>query len=300
MKILKILGAGVAAIICFFIVVGAYLFITTKPMPDHAISDHDGILVLAHRGGRGLWPENTLFAFRKSVDLGADALDFDIHSLQDGSFVVIHDDTVNRTTNGTGNVSDFTLNDIQSLDAGYHWTDDNGSSYPYRGQGVQIPTLVEVFEEFPDTRMNIEIKTGQPDAVEKFCRLIHDYNKQDQTVVASFDRKVIQDFRNRCPDIATAAAAAEAWPFFVFDLLRLGKIYHPDAETMQVPAYRNADLLLTRRFVQTIHDHNMEIYVWTINDIEQMKTLIEMGVDGINTDYPDRLLNLLGRLSSEK
>lgn len=269
--------------------------IIVKPVLHHSIFNHQNLLVMAHRGGRGLRPENTLDAFKHAIALGVDVLDFDIHSLKDGKFVVIHDDRLERTTNGAGNVRDFNLIELQKLDAGYNWTADNGLNYPFRSQGITIPALVEVFAEFPDTRMNIEIKQSQPETSAMLCRLIHEYNMEERVVIASFSSDIIRDFRRVCPDVATAAATGEAWPFFVLDLLRLGKIYHPAAETMQVPGYRKGKKLLSNRFIKTAHRHNMEVYAWTINDIKEMRAMIQLGVNGIITDHPDKLLAVLGR-----
>src|SRR5690348_16209850 len=119
---------------------------------------HDGPLFFAHRGGSALAPENTLVAYEKGLSYGADALELDIHPTCDGEIVVIHDDTLDRTTDGSGRVSGFTLDDLRQFDAGYRFTPDSGATYPYRGQGVRIPTLAEVYERFSDARVNIEIK----------------------------------------------------------------------------------------------------------------------------------------------
>jgi len=291
LKVAKILAAVcMVLIITYFILAGRL-----QPVPHHPVFEHQRPLVLAHRGGRGLWPENTLFAFRRVVTLGADVLDFDIHSLNDDALVVLHDDTVDRTTDGSGDVRNFTLPELQKLDAGYRWTANDGQSYPYRGQGISIPVLAEVFTEFPRMRMNIEIKQPKSGTAGVLCRLIHDHELQDKVVIASFSSEVIQEFRQRCPDIATAAATGETLPFYVLAWLHLGRIYHPDAETVQVPGYRNGRLLLNRRVISSVHAHHMEVYAWTINDVKEMETLLQLGVNGIITDYPDRLLDLLDK-----
>ena len=266
-----------------------------QPVPRHPVFEHQRPLVLAHRGGRGLWPENTLYAFRNAVALGADVLDFDIHSLRDGTLVVLHDDTVDRTTDGSGKVRDFTLAELQKLDAGYRWTADDGQGYPYRGQGYSIPTLSAVFTEFPEMRMNIEIKDTWPGTRSDLCRLIDTHALRDRVVIASFSSAVIKEFRRICPGVATAAATGEAIPFYILNILHLGKLYHPAAETLQMPGYRNGKQLLNNRFVYIAHTHNMEVYAWTINDVNELETMLELGVNGIITDYPDRLLEVLGK-----
>ena len=288
--------AGILAVICGVLFIAYHMQAgRMQPVPRHPVFEHQRPLVLAHRGGRGLWPENTLYAFRHAVTLGADVLDFDIHSLSDGTLVVLHDETVDRTTDGSGKVRDFTLVDLQKLDAGYRWTADDGQSYPYRGQGINIPALSAVFTEFPGMRMNIEIKDTWPGARSDLCRMIDTHALHDRVVIASFSSAVIKEFRRICPGVATAAATGEAIPFYILNILHLGKLYHPAAETIQMPGYRNGNQLLNNSFVNLAHTHNMEVYAWTINDLKEMEILLELGVNGIITDYPDRLLELLDK-----
>jgi glycerophosphoryl diester phosphodiesterase len=286
-----------AAAVVILVVAYQIRVATLQPVPSHPVSAHQEMLVMAHRGGRGLWPENTLYAFRRALALGADALDFDIHGLNDGTLVVLHDDTVDRTTNGSGAVRDFALSDLQKLDAGYRWTMDDGRNFPFRGQGITIPTLAEVFIEFPRTRMNIEIKDAAPGIHANFCRLIHAYAMEDRVTAAAFSTETIRGFRAACPGVATAAATGEVLPFYLLHMLRLGRTWHPAAETLQIPAYRDGRRLLTERLVQTAHAHGMKVYAWTINDVNEMRALLAAGVDGIITDYPERLLGMLGGTS---
>src|SRR3712207_1049608 len=117
---------------------------------------------LAHRGASALAPENTIEAFRLAVETGAGGLELDVHMTRDGHIVVIHDATVDRTTNGSGAVSEMTLHDLRGFDAGYHFSPDGGPSRPYRGRSVRVPTLGEVLEEFPEVAVNIEIKAPTP------------------------------------------------------------------------------------------------------------------------------------------
>ena len=112
-------------------------------------ADNDGFLVIAHQGGNLVRPDNTMMAFEYAVELGVDVLEMDIHSSADGELVVIHDDTVDRTTDGNGRVNDLTLAELKSFDAAYDWSIDNGATYPYRGQGVTIPALEEVLKRSP-------------------------------------------------------------------------------------------------------------------------------------------------------
>src|SRR5918998_1323473 len=117
---------------------------------------------LAHRGASALAPENTIEAFRLAVEAGAGGLELDVHVTRDGHIVVIHDATVDRTTNGTGAVSEMTLEELRRLDAGHNFSPDGGPTRPYRGRGVRVPTLREVLREFPGVAVNIDIKAGNP------------------------------------------------------------------------------------------------------------------------------------------
>src|SRR5829696_2712479 len=117
---------------------------------------------LAHRGASSLAPENTIEAFRLALEAGAGGLELDVHMTSDGHIVVIHDATVDRTTNGTGAVSEMTLHELRRLDAGHNFSPDGGPTRPYRGRGVRVPTLGEVLREFPGVAVNIEIKAGTP------------------------------------------------------------------------------------------------------------------------------------------
>ena len=252
-------------------------------------------LVMAHRGGRALWPENTLYAFERAVELGVDVLEMDIHTTADGVPVVMHDDTVDRTTDGSGPVQSFTLDELKSLDAGYAWTPDDGQTFPYRGQGITVPTVDEVFAAFPDVPLNIEIKQEEPSMVASFCQLIRDHGLVDRVLVASFHEETIDEFRALCPEVATSTSTSETVTLFVLSRLFLEATYGAPAEAAQVPEYRSGLHVLAPRFVDAAHNCNLEVHAWTINEEEDMQRMISLGVDGIITDYPDRLLNLLDR-----
>ena len=252
-------------------------------------------LVMAHRGGRALWPENTLYAFERAVGLCVDVLEMDIHTTADGVPVVMHDDTVDRTTDGSGPIHDFTLEELKGLDAGYDWSSDDGQTFPYRGQGITVPTLEEVFAAFPDVPLNIEIKQEEPSMVAPFCQLIRDHDLADQVLVASFHQETIDEFRALCPEVATSTGTSETVTLFVLSRIFLEATYGAPAETAQVPEYRSGLHVLAPRFIDAAHSRNLEVHAWTINDEDDMQRMIALGVDGIITDYPDRLLALLGR-----
>lgn len=266
------------------------------PRPEGAFRAQlpDRTLVIAHQGGDGLWPSNTLFAFQRAVQLGADMLELDVHQTADGAFVVIHDATVDRTTDGSGAVRAMTLAEIQALDAGYDWSPD-GSSTPYRGTGLRIPTLVEVLASFPDLPMNVEIKPDDPLVAIDLCRALAAAGRFDSVMVGSFHDETLATFRRSCPGVATSASPANVRGFFVLNALGLSELHSPTHEAYQVPIRQGSLTILTDRFVTGAHARNVDVHVWTIDEADTMQRLIEMGVDGIITDRPDRLLRVLGR-----
>jgi glycerophosphoryl diester phosphodiesterase len=281
-----------------FVSVGFYtvLALLSRPVANHPFfANQSGPLVIAHQGGDGLWPSNTMVAFQQAADLGVDVLEMDIHGTADGALVVMHDATVDRTTNGTGELRQMTLAEIQALDAGYAWPYEETAEHPFRGQGITAPALEEVFTAFPDMLMNIEIKQAEPPIVEPFCQLLRQYNRTDKTLVASFSAEALQAFRQECPEVATSTAEDEVRPFFILNTLFLGAVYQAPAEAFQVPEYSGNLHVVTRRFVDNAHAHNIDVHVWTVDEEEAMRRLLDLGVDGIITDRPDRLMQLLGR-----
>ena len=288
------LRLAVAAVV-ILVAVLAYTSIVSRPMPEHSFTDTDQFLAIAHRGGAGLWPENTLFAFQNAVRIGADALEFDVHATSDGELVVIHDATVDRTTDGSGRVDEMTWDALRELDAGYRWTADGGASFPFRGMGLRVPTLEEVLNALPDTRMIIELKDVSDAARVRFSEAIAQCSYPERKVIASFQSESVKYIRDNNPGIATSSTAGEVLGFWVLNSLRLGFAFVPGGETMQVPPSFQDLTLVSTRFVSGAHRHNMDVYVWTINEETEMRRHVDHSVDGIITDYPDRLLQVLDR-----
>ena len=251
--------------------------------------------VIAHQGGDGLWPGDTMFAFERAADMGVDILEMDMHGTADGALVLMHDDTVDRTTDGSGQLVELTLSEIKTLDAGYNWSDNDGDSFPYRGEGIEVPTLEEVFTAFPEYRMNIEIKQAEPSIIEPFCSLIREYGMEKQVLVASFNQAVLNEFRQVCPEVATSTGESEVITLFALSKLFLEHVYSPDTFATQVPERRSGLTVLTQRFIDAAHNRQLEVHAWTIDDVEDQRRLIDMGLDGIITDRPDRIMELLGR-----
>ena len=288
-------------VVIVFLVIAAVLFgmaVLTPPAPEFAFFDSGRPMVIAHQGGEGLRPSNTLLAFENAVALGVDVLEMDVHGTRDGALVLIHDDTVDRTTDGSGRVLNFTLAELQQLDAGDYWTPDDGATYPYRGQGVRIPTLDEVVTTFPAVKYNIEIKQVEPSIAAPMCEALRRHGLTERTLVASFHATAMTEFRAACPEVATSMVESEIRPFFVLNTIFLGRLFTPPGTAFQVPEYSGNLHVLTPRFVRGAHANNVAVHPWTIDDPADMERFLDMGVDGIITDRPDLMLELLARRSA--
>lgn len=275
----------------------ALIRVTSKPSTDHPYyaADLNYPLVIAHQGGDGVWPGETMFAYQNAVKLGVDVLEMDIHITEDGVLVLMHDETVDRTTDGSGEIESMTLEELKKLDAGYDWSTDDGATFPFRGKGLTVTTLEEVFTAFPDKHMTIEIKKTNAPMTQPFCELIRKHKMEDKVLAASFYDDKLKEFRKECPEVATSSAKNETTAFVLLTKPFLGSFYSPKFFSLQVPEESGGITVMTPAFVKAAHERNLAVEPWTINDAETMKKLIDWGVDGIITDRPDILMEVLGR-----
>jgi glycerophosphoryl diester phosphodiesterase len=253
----------------------------------------------AHRGGAGIAPENTLEAFEKALGVGAGGLELDIHATADGHLVVIHDAMVNRTTGGSGAVREMTLAEVEQLDAGYCFTKDDGRTYPWRGRGLRIPTLQEVYERFEGVPVNVEIKEpARPGVEEALFDAIQAAGAEDRTLVVSENFGAIRRFRKVADGrVATGSSTVEIIAFDALRRLRLSSLLRPPYRALQGPEkLRDHFSVVTPAFVRAAHEIGVRVDVWTINEEPSMRRLLGIGVDGIMTDRPDRLGKILGTL----
>jgi len=245
--------------------------------------------VIAHRGGGGEWPGETIFAFEKALEFRVDILEMDVHRTADGVLVLMHNDTVDETTDGTGRIKDLTLAEIKQLNAGFHWPPE------IRDLNIRVPTLEEVFERFPNQRMNIEIKQKEPSIVTHFGKLIQKHGMTDKVLVASFWDSALKEFRKEFPEIATSASTPEAIKFYALDDILFAH-YRPETDAIQADSKASFIHLITPHFAEKAHKLNLKVHAWTVNDVDEMRRMIKVGVDGIITDFPTRLLKVLGRI----
>lgn len=275
-----------------------------KERPDRAFyrQDDPEVLVIAHRGGRGLAPEGTMVAFDHAVSLGVDVLEFDTHMTSDGYLVVSHDNTVDRTTDGTGKINEMTLEEVQMLDAGYWFTNDQGE-YPFRDKGIYIPTVEEVFQKYPKMRHLIELKdTNAPelyeDVIQELWRLIQEYNMEDHVMVGSFTHAINERFEEvSLGQIPVGAGEDAVRDFATKHVAFLNGLAGSNVDSLQLPTEGDGFDLTKKNIIQSAKARNMSIYYWTINDKETMRELIEKNVDGIMTDYPNLLIEVLEEMN---
>ena len=290
----------IAAIIALFLLVSVSGQFFTKPaaaMPYYN-NPHPDVMVIAHQGGDGVWPGDTMYAFERAVEIGADVLEMDAHITKDNVIVLMHDETVDDTTDGTGLIEEMTLEELKKLDAAYDWSDDGGQTFPYRGQGITVPTLEELFQKFPEMRYTIEIKKSSIPIDQPLCDLIRQYEMQDKVLVASFHDEVMIAFRQVCREVATSGSRSEVTNFVLIGKVFLSGWYSPQFQALQVPwepkESKNIPIM-TARFIREAHAKGIAVEPWTVDDPVLMKQYIEWGVDGIITDRPDIMMEVLGR-----
>jgi glycerophosphoryl diester phosphodiesterase len=258
--------------------------------------------VLAHAGGNLLWPDNTMSAFTGATTLGADVLELDVQQNAEGVLMVIHDDTVDRTTDGSGRIASLDSSELALLDAGYNWTVTGtrteapaGAEFHYRGQGTAIPTLTEVLTAFPDALVNVELKQDDAAAGQALCQLLRQERATERVMVASFHSAPMRAFRSDCPEAATSATRREVTLFYVLARARLARVYSPPFDALQVPVSQGSLTIVTPAVVAAARERGVALQVWTVNERDEMDRLLAMGVDGLITDRPDRALVALGR-----
>jgi glycerophosphoryl diester phosphodiesterase len=250
-----------------------------------------GPVNMAHRGGSEIGPENTLEGFQEGLLAGANVLELDVRLTTDLYLVVIHDADVKRTTNGTGLVRNMTLQEVKRLDAGYDFTDDRGKTYTYRGRGVFVPTLDEVYQAFPDVPLNVEIKEAQEGIERELWHEIKEADAEHHTLVVSKNMRVICRFREVSGGrVATGASGKEMGAFIIWSHLYRPWSLRPSYQALQV--WKG---MVTPGLVRAAHRSDLRVDVWTANEEEDMRRLLRYGPDGIMTDRPDRLNRVLER-----
>lgn len=246
-----------------------------------------GVTNVAHQGGNLLRPGNTMPAFEHALEMGADMLEMDLELTADEEIVVIHDETVDRTTDGSGRVDEFTLAEIKQLDAAYHWPFE-GEERPYRGAGIEIPTLQEVLETFPETPLLLEPKTAGVDA-ERLVGTLEDFGRIEDTVIAAFEDEILEAVREIEPDVATGIGPREGRELLLST--RPDERRYEAAGEVVFPPYQ----VCSESIVERAHRVGLAVVPWTVNERNAMERQVAHGVDGIITDDPATLSAVLDR-----
>jgi len=264
-----------------------------KPSP--VFTGLERTINIAHRGGAALYPENTLFSFEAAISRhGCPMLETDVQLTADNEVVIFHDDTVDRTTDGTGKVSAHTWDDLRRLDAGYRFVPGPDEAPTYRGQGIGIPTLRETLRAFPEMRFNIELKSRDPAIVDAAVRIFRDEGATSRVVVGSEHDTVGAQLVRAYPEGTHffPRDALVAWVMAVHN----GR--SPDGSgpytVIDMPMTLQGYPLITPALVAEARRAGYWLNVWTIDEPGDMRQLIALGVDGIMTDRPDRLAEILG------
>jgi glycerophosphoryl diester phosphodiesterase len=261
-------------------------------------------LAFAHRGGAAHWPENTLTAFRGGVEAGVDALETDLHMSRDGVLVLAHDATVDRTTNGKGEIAKLDYSELRHLDAGYRFrTEDR--SFPFRGLGLRMPRFAELAELDGDFVINVEIKSDDPRIPEALCDAISHHALVQRIIVAGEDGKRLNRFRavanrrfggrGRRGVVATSASRAEVYKSLAAASAGIERPWRPKFDALQVPPRSGRLSVVTPRLLRWAHALDIQVHVWTIDYSNEMDALLRLGVDGLMSDHPDRLMKTLER-----
>ncbi len=240
--------------------------------------------IIAHRGASGGAPENTLEAFELAAREGATAFELDVRLSRDGAPVVIHDDTLDRTTNRSGAVRGLTLADLRSADAGFRFTTDGGRSFPSRGNGVRIPTLGEVLWAFPSMPILVEVK--EPEAQAAVHRVLLTEGAADRCVLASELSEALEMFRE--PPFICAASGPEISALYRGALVGLPPA-RVEYRVLSVPVRHRWLTVPTRRFVAAARKPGCPVHVWTVNDTATARRLWARGVAGVVTNLPETI-----------
>ncbi len=248
--------------------------------------------LFAHRGASGLFPENTLAAFRGGVEAGATHLELDVHASRDGAVVVIHDAVLERTTDSVGPVREMTLAELRGVDAGYGFVDARGAR-PFADHDLMIPTFEEVLREFPDVPLNVEIKQGEPAIEDEVVALIRRYGGASRVLLAAEHQPIMDRIRARY-DGPTGFTADEALDFYLCSIESRWVGYRPPGNALQVPPRYGEVDVVTPRFIAAARHVGVEVHVWTVNDTANALALIAMGVDGIMSDFPAMVAEAIG------
>lgn len=251
--------------------------------------------LFGHRGASAHHPENTLLAFQAAIEAGIPYLELDVWATRDGVVVAHHDETLQRLCGDPRRLSDVTLADLKALDAGSGFSPD-GLHRPSFGLGITVPTLDEVFKAFPAAFYNIEIKQESPAIEKAVLAAIETAGMADRVLLAAEQDAIMQRLRPLCGAIPTSFSFGELAAFFTWLHGGCGSDYQPPGVALQIPESWNGRSLVTAETVGAAHALGLEVHVWTVNETQDMERLLGLGVDGLMSDYPERLVAVVEKM----
>lgn len=255
-------------------------------------------LVIPHGGGDGLFPENTMYAYEKSQVLGGDVIDLDVFMAAGNVLIAMHDDTLERTTNGTGRVSQTAYPAIAKLDAG--WNFKKNGKFPFRNQGLRVPTIESVLKHFPHTPATLDLKDLRVEVVGPICSLLRKLKRTSDVYVGVDTVEQVMAFRSKCPEVSTSGTDAER------RAMRAARdtndLTFTTKQLVGQPRYVGDDgtKRITTEYLAFSHAKGIAVLTWVVDDPKDMAELIKLGVDGIYTRRPDLLVRVLKDLKRLK
>ena len=251
---------------------------------------HALTIVYAHRGAAAERPENTLPSFLRALELGADALETDVHLTADHEIVAAHDEDGARMTGVARALQSATLAEIQSWDAGYGFLDAQGGR-PFQGQGYRIPSLHELLRDLPAVRINVDLKSQESALVERFIAIVREHRAEERVIAASFHHSTLSSLRRAGWRGESSLSRPE---FLYWGLVpRWLQRGAPPATRAQIPTHSGPLQLATPRMLEKLRQLGLRVDYWTINDPNEARRLVALGADGIMTDDPARIVPLV-------
>jgi glycerophosphoryl diester phosphodiesterase len=252
--------------------------------------------LVAHRGGSALAPENTLPAFDRAATLGADAIETDVRLSADGAVMIFHDEDTLRLTGAPGSIEARSGAEIDALDAAFSFTPDGGATWPLRGAGVRVPTLAEALRRHPRMRFVVDAKAPDPALADALARTIREARAEDRVCVGSFVDAQAERLGALLPGVCRFLPEGAATRHVLAARAGAAPVGLPAGfDLADLPARLHGAAVVEPPVVEHFHRLGMPVHVWTVDDEDEMRALLAMGVDGIVTDRPDVLARVLGR-----
>lgn len=265
-------------------------------MARHPYFESPGPWLVAHRGGSLLAPENTLPAFERAAALGADAIETDVRLTKDGVVVVFHDEETTRLTGSPGTIEGRTLEEVLRLDAAHAFSSDGGRTFPLRGKGFTVPPLAEALRRHPRMRFNVDAKSDDPALAEGLARTVREAGAEGRVCVGSFHDAQAERLGALLPGVCRFLPQEAATCHVLAARSGAdGGTCPAGYDLADLPHRMDGFVVVDATVVDYFHGRGVPVHVWTVDDEEEMRALLSIGVDGIVTDRPDVLARVLGR-----